>query len=354
MENERKAFEDLSLAQAKAATDSYSSTSSLVPYAQIFHENNFVIVPVRGKIPTSPNWEKTIYSESLPKFERAYRSGKAENIGALTGKVSSTPLNFVVLDIDVDRQGLETWIRYIEQHGEPTTFRVRTGRGGMHYYFKYSERMNNLKNMKNILNVGWEFKTTGGQIILPGSIHPETRSMYMIMGGYTEGNINIRPIPEWIMTLLQSHEAELEGRRTGSLQQGLSQQIFQEQGSSQQTSQQQILLEQQTLMQSFASQESQSSATSSTEEPKKKPKKEDKSYYKAVITALKKLSITSDSRRGFTFHQILSEVSRTLNLDWGKVKQKNSKTRRIVEKILRGEAKKRKTIVPVGKNYKLR
>ncbi len=78
-----------------------------------------------------------------------------------------------MLDIDVKDSGLSTWNELLKEHEEPYTVKVKTGSGGLHYYFKYNEKLKLTSSSKvikiNNINIGIDIKTNGGYVIIPGS-----------------------------------------------------------------------------------------------------------------------------------------------------------------------------------------
>ena len=183
--------------------------------ARQLHSYGFVPIPLHDKVPVISRWEQTNYNEALTIFERSLknRSRATNNVGVLNGHVPSAPFNFVVVDVDVDRNGMSTWKQYIQHYGEPDTYRVRTGRAGMHYYFLYNDRVKHFKNMKDILGVGIDFKTDGGQILAPGSVNYTTNAAYLVLGGMPDNRLQILEMPDWLFNVLQQHENDLSTRR---------------------------------------------------------------------------------------------------------------------------------------------
>ena len=89
----------------------------------------------------------------------------AANVGLVTGKASG----LVVLDIDLKSGGLNSLRKLQEDCGQfPQTSCVRTGGGGLHYYFKAPEFP--LKNRTNLLP-GIDFRGDGGYVVAPPSLH---------------------------------------------------------------------------------------------------------------------------------------------------------------------------------------
>ena len=112
-------------------------------------------------------WIKTINSN---KHHGAILTGSANNL--------------IVLDVDVKKKeddvkadGITEFNNYIEQHGEPITYKVKTPSGGNHYYFKYENSnitakeiiRDSLPNASGYRNAGLDIRTNGGLIIMAGS-----------------------------------------------------------------------------------------------------------------------------------------------------------------------------------------
>jgi putative DNA primase/helicase len=88
------------------------------------------------------------------------------NIGMPTGKRSDV----FVVDADEDKGGLESLAK-LEAENEPlpTTARARTGRGGLHLYFKYPSE-GEIRNSASKLGPGLDVRGEGGYVLVPPSI----------------------------------------------------------------------------------------------------------------------------------------------------------------------------------------
>ncbi|GGR85827.1 hypothetical protein Snoj_44270 [Streptomyces nojiriensis] len=121
------------------------------------------------------------------------------NIGIATG-----PSGLLVVDLDMlkptDEEGMPdgvtTFEALCERAGQavPTTYRVRTARGGMHLYFTQpaGTRLGNTAGRlgKHIDTRGW-----GGYVVAPGSSTPD--------GAYTVlDSISPTPLPGWLTNAL--------------------------------------------------------------------------------------------------------------------------------------------------------
>ena len=139
------------------------------------------------------------------------------NGAILTGRVN----NLIVLDVDVKKKeddfkadGITEFDKYISEHGEPLTYKVKTPSGGYHYYFTHKHSditaftiiMDNLKNASGYRNAGLDIRTDGGLIIMAGSCVDNV--------GYYEVVRDVSPI-EFPLTLLEwLTDAEANGKPT--------------------------------------------------------------------------------------------------------------------------------------------
>ena len=98
--------------------------------------------------------------------------------------ITGSPNDLIVLDVDVKKkndrekvEGVQEFLKYIEQYGDVNTFTVKSPSGGFHYYFKYKHSSGRAKYLiENIVktntgyrNAGLDIRSNGGVIIMPGS-----------------------------------------------------------------------------------------------------------------------------------------------------------------------------------------
>lgn len=156
------------------------------------------IVPLRlgkqSKKPTDLGWQRAD-PPSLPTAESWASSG---NVGFRTGAVSG---GLVVVDID---PGADP--QFIDQL--PVTVTVltgstdeATGMPGMHLYFRCSE---DLGNKTGSLPDHVDLRGTGGYVVAPGSIHPDTGVMYRWAEGKALGEVPIADLPAGILALIKT------------------------------------------------------------------------------------------------------------------------------------------------------
>lgn len=87
------------------------------------------------------------------------------NIGIRTGMESG----LVVIDIDVDKGGEDSWEEFTQGHNVPDTVEAITGSGGRHIYFQHpSDR--EIKSRQGILP-GVDIRADGGYVVAPPSRH---------------------------------------------------------------------------------------------------------------------------------------------------------------------------------------
>lgn len=141
-------------------------------YAPLYWERGLSVVPLRPqqKRPIPEGWSD--FATQLPSPEvqeqwlKAYPDG---NIGLVLGPQS----NIMVIDIDSDDPGVKN---AIERLLPPTPW-VRVGKKGAVHAFRYNGVSTfRIKNQSG--NTLVECLSTGTQVVLPPSIHPETKLPY--------------------------------------------------------------------------------------------------------------------------------------------------------------------------------
>ncbi len=88
------------------------------------------------------------------------------NIGIATGIIS----NLVVLDVDPKNGGDLSLKKLCDEIGEFETYTVRTGSGGLHFYFRYPAT-GEIRNSVKQLGPGLDIRGIGGYVIAPPSNH---------------------------------------------------------------------------------------------------------------------------------------------------------------------------------------
>lgn len=156
----------------------------LIQNVEAYTRNNFTVIRLNGKVPFDANWRKM---KPLPQ-------AKAREFATTWLKQQDYP-NFgvalpeTVIVVDVDPRNFKNGIDSLEALSnslgvnllEKANFKVLTGSGGYHLYFSIPTILASKKPrfaLKLKAYAGIEFKTAGGQVVMPGSIHHETDKIY--------------------------------------------------------------------------------------------------------------------------------------------------------------------------------
>lgn len=197
--------------QSNTASLGSNRLLQLQPVINLAFQLGFVPIALNGKKPVLSSWPKIQKDSAVNALNDGFSRSGANNIGVICGKTSG----IVVVDIDTKNEGLTTWCNLIYQHGDPYTFKVRTGSGGFHYYFKYDSDNEMLKSRSGAVKingqkVGIDIKTNGGQVVFVGSLHPDTGRLYEWANNNPDGVQTMPPIstmPSWLLTLLLETES---------------------------------------------------------------------------------------------------------------------------------------------------
>ncbi len=145
------------------------------------------LIPLNGKRPTLREWT-TI--PDIPLDQLLGHVAGGGNLGLRTGRAS----NGVVV-IDVEAAG------DVSSFHLPPTVTVETGGGGKHYYFRHNEPIGNSVRR---LGPGIDVRGDGGQVVFPGSIHPETHRPYRWATGLSPDDTDLAPLPDDIAAHLRA------------------------------------------------------------------------------------------------------------------------------------------------------
>lgn len=151
-------------------------------------ERGFAPIPLTGKAPIFKGWEKLrgITAEQITAWDK---QRMWHNIGMICGEASG---NIIVMDFD----GMPAYRTFIEKFPElAETYTVKTGSGrGMHCYYRVDLLPENC-DAKGIEldgeSVNFEIRGDGRQVVIPPSIHPDTKQPYTV-----EKRIAIMHLPD--------------------------------------------------------------------------------------------------------------------------------------------------------------
>lgn len=137
-------------------------------------EHKFRVLPVKppawggssiGKVPLIKDWVR-LATTNGDQIEKWWAQWPDANIGIATGKESG----IFVLDVDVATGGLESAEQLFKQSAWPNAPIVRTGSGGLHFYFAYDGSFP-LRNSVSELGPGLDIRCEGGYVVAPPSLH---------------------------------------------------------------------------------------------------------------------------------------------------------------------------------------
>ena len=145
----------------------------------------FSHVLLSGKRPIEKGWERySVEKRPLPPEQR-----KGRNFGVVCGPASGC----LVLDIDDEKRFSDVCEE--KKWTLPETFTVETGSGGRHLYYRYPQDGAEYGN-KSFKSQGFDIRGLGGQVVAPGSIHPDTGKSYHIVN-----NCPMAPGTQWLLDL---------------------------------------------------------------------------------------------------------------------------------------------------------
>ena len=170
---------------------------SVLDDAKTYAARGWPVLPCKGKVPVTPHGVKDA-SQDEEKINVWFGNAQTHNVGIATGRTS----DLIVLDID-PRHGGDFSLEALEDaHGElPQTVEVKTGGGGRHLYFQFPEGIE-IKNGSNVLGPGLDIKSTGGYVIAPPSIHPDTGQPYAWEWSGDPEEVPIALLPDWLLKRL--------------------------------------------------------------------------------------------------------------------------------------------------------
>jgi hypothetical protein len=147
---------------------------NLVDTAVRYAERGLPVFPVRGKLPLTEHGFKDASTDA--KTIRAwFERWPSANLAIPTGPASG----LVVLDVDPRHDGDKSLAALEEKHGPlPLTLEARTGGGGRHLFFALGNGQN-VRNSAGRLGPGLDTRGQGGYVVVPPSIHPETKQPYV-------------------------------------------------------------------------------------------------------------------------------------------------------------------------------
>ena len=143
------------------------------------------LTPLAGKRPIAAAWQ----SEPRETLEQALKWTAEGNVGLRTGQASGV----IVIDADIQK-GAD-----IAPLDLPGTVTGCTGGGGMHLFYLCTKPLgNSVGKLGRFIDV----RADGGQVVFPGSVHPDTHEVYAWAEGSEPWTIAVAELPDRIYGLL--------------------------------------------------------------------------------------------------------------------------------------------------------
>jgi hypothetical protein len=157
----------------------------------------FRVHPLNGKVPLLTGWPDKATTD-VAAIRAMWARHPNANVGIATG------LGLVVIDIDPRNGGVRSRGELEALYGPlPGAVRIRTGGGGWHLYC----HTNGSAVPSGVLARGVDVKAEGGQVVAPGSVHPDTGKTYRfaIGSGVLLGDLPV--VPSWVPAKLSESRA---------------------------------------------------------------------------------------------------------------------------------------------------
>jgi P4 family phage/plasmid primase-like protien len=170
-----------------------------------FISKNLVVfgIEIKQKQNKKNIWKKDIkFPQNWTKITLTNASiNKSHNgLALLTGEIN----NIIIIDID----NIEHWNDFlsINKQQEPDTVSVKSGSGGVHYYFKYNKELENITSKDHCFGKDYDIdiKTNGGCVIAPPSTYHNKNMEKDVSYIWNKSIFDYEPseMPDWIQNLL--------------------------------------------------------------------------------------------------------------------------------------------------------
>lgn len=182
--------------------------NKLYEYGLFYLENGLSIVPGRiknGKKGSYIKWSR--YQNQKPTKEELIEwieNWPDMGWAIVAGRISK----IIVLDVDPDDGGLNTIKK--KDLNLPPTVAVKTGGGGMHYYYRYPVRFKEIKSFvgkelpEEFRLPGLDLRADGGLVYAPPSPHP-SGERYGFYDSLTFGKQELAEVPEWLLDYIEKN-----------------------------------------------------------------------------------------------------------------------------------------------------
>ncbi|MDB4306323.1 bifunctional DNA primase/polymerase [bacterium] len=176
-----------------------STTNSRNCRAALWYaQRTWAVFPLQGKVPFKGSNGVHDATTSSDRIVAWWSQHPTANIGVRTGPES----RIWVLDIDPKHGGGMTLEMLMEEHGSlPATPRQDTGGGGEHYVFSWPTNGREVRNSAGKVGPGIDVRGVGGYVVVPPSVHPDTKREYVWDEDDHPLKIEPAAAPEWLLDL---------------------------------------------------------------------------------------------------------------------------------------------------------
>jgi P4 family phage/plasmid primase-like protien len=179
-------------------------------YIKKYKDEGYVIFSLKiEQEEKNGKWKKKLmFPKGWQNFTKAnmYINNEYNGLAMITGKVN----NIIVIDID----DIDDWDKLLSENDEeePDTVKAKSGSGGMHLYFKYTDDLNNIKSNTKCFGEKYDIdvRTNGGCIILPPSKYYNKNVNKEVKYKWTESifETELAELPNWMKKLLLPKKEE--------------------------------------------------------------------------------------------------------------------------------------------------
>lgn len=149
---------------------------------------------LHGKKPAREGWQQEATTDENT-VDAWFSPGLGHNLGIATGHASG----IFVVDIDPAHGGDDAWREIVAGRELPNTPTGITGRGGTHLYFRMPPGAD-IRNSQGKIAPGIDVRGTGGYVVAPPSIHPETRHPYTWEIVADPAEVPVADAPGWLLS----------------------------------------------------------------------------------------------------------------------------------------------------------
>jgi hypothetical protein len=182
----------------------------ILDFALAYARRGLPVFPVRGKLPLTEHGHKEATTDAA-KIRGWWSHSPHANVAVPTG----APSRLMVVDVDPRHGGDESLAALQATHGSlPETLEARTGGGGRHLFFALSDGQS-VRNSSGKLGPGLDVRGDGGYVVVPPSIHPDTKQSYQ-----WANRVKPASVPSWLMQALSAPTPESDSTHDASISEG--------------------------------------------------------------------------------------------------------------------------------------